>query len=105
MALHAQFSTRWWWTSKAPRLISLGSPREFRRVTTSSETPRDTDRRHPPPGQDKGSLMHQLDPLLDGSGGRWHVTADGKAIERCFRFQKFYTTWARMIKARHAGTG
>ena len=34
-----------------------------------------------------------LAPLLPAGGGRWTLTADGRALERTFKFKTFTKTW------------
>lgn len=46
-------------------------------------------------GSDEPRLTKELDGLL---GNRWALTADGKGIERSFKFKTFAKTWVRRTR-------
>lgn len=44
-------------------------------------------------GQDMEQLRRNLEPLLHSRGGQWCLTADGKGMQRSFKFETFKRTW------------
>lgn len=46
-------------------------------------------------GSDEPRLKKELDGLLSN---RWALTADGKGIERSFKFKTFAKTWVRRTR-------
>jgi hypothetical protein len=63
------------------------SPTPTHTMSSTSPTPNLS------PGYDPEEASQDLAVLLKSSGGRWTLTADGKGIERTFKFKTFKKTW------------